>query len=379
VIALVSAAVGGYRIGFMTRVASWVVMAVGIVLAARSLPPILRALEGSDEITLLLVAIGTLLAGAFLGQAIGLVLGSKLHLALPLGPARVADRAAGTVAGVVGVLVGLWLLLPTMADVPGWTAEQARTSVIAEAVHDAFPDPPDTLQALRQLVGEDQFPRVFDALDRTPDLGPPPASSGLTEAVSDRVVPSTVKVSGAACRRVQEGSGFVVAPDLVVTNAHVVAGEDTTTVQRSDGSTLDATAVAFDPNRDLAVLRVPGLERSPLSIGDTGPGGRGGVFGHPGGGPLEISAFQVGEEVNASGRDIYDRNRTEREVLILSSELRPGDSGGALVDPAGAVVGVAFAIAPDRPGVAYALTTDELRAVLSTNLANRVDTGPCLT
>jgi S1-C subfamily serine protease len=362
----------------VTRVASWIVMAIGIVIAARLLPPLLRTLEGADQVTLLLVAVGTLLAGAFLGQALGLVVGSKLHLAIPLGPARVADRGAGAFAGAAGVLVGLWLLLPTMADVPGWTSEQARTSRLADAVHDLMPDPPDALQALRKLIGEDQFPAVFDALDRTPDLGPPPASSGITQAVSDRVVPSTVKITGNACRRIQQGSGFVAGPDLVVTNAHVVAGEDATTVELSDGTDLPATAVAFDPDRDLAVLRVPGLDRPPLPLDDADVGDRGGVFGHPGGGPLEISAFSVGEVVIASGRDIYDRDRTEREVLILAAELAPGDSGAALVDPAGEVVGVAFAIAPDRPGVAYALTVDELAAVLAGDLAAEVDTGPCL-
>jgi S1-C subfamily serine protease len=102
------------------------------------------------------------------------------------------------------------------------------------------------------------------------------------------------------------------------------------------------------------------------------------VFGHPGGGPLRIAPFQVGEEVQASGRDIYDRNRTERDVLILSASLAPGDSGAALIDGAGTVVGVAFAIAPDKPGVAYALSMDELNEVLTGDLTSEKDTGPCL-
>src|SRR3546814_3814837 len=122
-----------------------------------------------------------------------------------------------------------------------------------------------------------------------------------------------------------------------------------------DGSEVSASIVAFDPRRDLAVLRAPGLERPALPLGDTEEGGRGAVFGHPGGGPLRAAPFEVGQEVTATGSDIYDSARTEREVLVLAAGLQPGDSGGALIDAEGRVVGVAFAIAPDRPGVAYAL------------------------
>jgi S1-C subfamily serine protease len=320
-----------------------------------------------------------LIAGAFLGQAIGVIAGARLQLVLPPGPARQTDRLVGGAAGVIGVLISLWLLLPTMADVPGWPAEQARGSRIARFVHDAFPDAPDTLQALRSLVGDDQFPSVFTALQPTPDVGPPPAESGLSQAIADRASAATVKVEGEACRRIQEGTGFAFgAADLVVTNAHVVAGEDSVHIFRSDGSQAPATVVAFDPNRDLAVLRVPGLSRSPLPGGETDAGGRGAVFGHPGGGPLRIAPFQVAQVVTAAGRDIYDRNPSERRVLILSANLMPGDSGSALVEPSGTVVGVAFAIAPDKPGVSYALHMQELAAVMAGDLSRPVDTGPCL-
>jgi S1-C subfamily serine protease len=374
----IGAAIGGYRLGFLARVMSWVGMAIGVFLAAWVLPSILRNLEEAEQASLLLVVVGTLLGGAFLGQALGLLAGSRLHVALPQGQARTADRTAGGIAGVLGVLIGLWLMLPTLADVPGWPAEQARSSLIAGAVDDAFPEAPDTLQALRRLVGEDQFPRVFEGLDRTEEVGPPPAETGISQEVANAVIPSTVKVEGVACRRIQEGSGFVVAPELIVTNAHVVAGEDETVVERSDGSQVRARVVVFDPERDLAVLRTPGLNRPALEIGDTEAGGTGGVFGHPGGGTLRIAPFRVSEEVRAQGRDIYDSDRTLRQVLVLASELMPGDSGGALIDGTGAVVGVAFAIAPDRPGVSYALTAEELRVVLQGNLTEPVDTGPCL-
>ncbi len=374
---VVGAAVGGYRMGFVARSTSWAGMAVGLVAAALALPWVLEQVGETDE-QLLLLALAVLFGGAFLGQAAGLVIGRQLSLGIETGRGQALDRGAGAVAGMVGVFVLLWLLLPTMATVPGWAARQARTSSLAGFVHDTLPEAPDAFLALRQLVGEDRFPEVFDALQPAPDVGPPPAATGITAAVSDRVVQSTVKVEGEACGRIQDGSGFVAGPELVVTNAHVVAGEGDTSVERSDGTRVDATVVAFDPERDLAVLRAPGIDRPALTIATAGAGDRGGVYGHPGGGPLEISPFEIAQEVRAQGTDIYDRDRTERSVFFLATELAPGDSGSALVNPDGDVVGVAFAIAPDRPGVGYALTDAELRAVLDGDLSSEVDAGPCL-
>jgi S1-C subfamily serine protease len=370
--------VGGYRLGLVARVTSWLGMALGVVLGARILPPVLRALEDAGSAQLLFVALGTLFGLAFIGQAIGLLIGTRVHATIPHESVRSVDRTAGGAAGVLGVVVAVWILLPLMADVPGWFAMQARTSSVAAFVDDRLPDPPDTVDTLRRLVGEDQFPRVFDALQPAPDLGPPPTSSNIPQAVVDGVVPSTVKVQGVACRRIQEGSGFVVGEGLVVTNAHVVAGEPETVVQRSDGSQVRATVVAFDPNRDLAVLASPDLARAPLALGSATVGDVGAVFGHPGGGALRATPFEVGREVQATGTDIYDQQRIERQVLILSAALEPGDSGGALINPDGVVVGVAFAIAPDRPGVAYALDREELDAVLVGDLSQPVDMGPCL-
>jgi S1-C subfamily serine protease len=371
-----SAAVGGYRLGFLARAASWIGLVLGGALGAVVGEALLERFPGASEDQAFWLFIGALLGLAFVGQASGLLLGRLLHVALPVGGARQTDRAAGAVAGVVGVVLGLWLILPIIAEKSGWFAVQARTSVLAELVDEELPEPPNT--ALRRFVNEGRFPRVFDALEPAPDLGPPPAASGLSEELLDVVVPSTVKVQGTACRRIQEGSGFVVGDGLVVTNAHVVAGESETILQRSDGSDVEATVVAFDPNRDLAVLRVPDLDRPALALGAAEPGDTGAVFGHPGGGPLRVAPFEVGREVRATGTDIYDAARTERQVLVLAAELRPGDSGAALVDPAGEVIGVAFAIAPDRAGVAYALDLAELEAVLAGDLTEEVDTGPCL-
>ena len=225
------------------------------------------------------------------------------------------------------------------------------------------------------------FPKVFEGLYRAPDTGPPPETSGLSPSVLAQVRASTVKVQGKACSQIQDGSGFVVAPNTVVTNAHVVAGEKTTEIIRPDRSRAKATVTLFDPARDLAVLRVDrlGLNALPVVEETLDQGALGAVFGHPGGqAQVADTPSKVNRRVQAVGRDLYDRRPTTRDVFILAARLAPGYSGGPLVTTGGQVAGVAFAIAPDRDGVAYALTDVELREALQADRGVAQSTGPCV-
>ena len=378
---MVAVAVGGYRLGFVARALSWLGLGLGILLAARFLPAAIRIFEGPEPTSKLLIAAVVLVGGAFAGQGLGLVLGSSLRRYVPHGPLRAVDSGVGAGVGVLGVLVSVWMLLPSIAEVPGTLSQQARNSAIARAIDSGLPSPPDTLQSLRRLVGETNFPRVFENLRPAPETGPPPATTGIPAEVLGRTAASTVKVEGAACQRVQEGSGFAAAADTVVTNAHVVAGHrpGRTVVTRPDGRRFNASVTVFDSDRDLAVLQVPGLGQAPLRIDGGGVGVQGAVLGHPGGQEqLRAAPAAVRQQVQAVGRDLYDSRATRREVFILAATLQPGDSGGALVNTSGGVMGVAFAIAPDRPNTAYALTTRELRAVLNVPRGQTVGTGRCL-
>lgn len=379
--AVVAAAVGGFRLGFLARVVSWIGLAAGLVLAARFLPAAVRTFEGPDPTSKLLVAGVVLLGGAFIGQGLGLLAGSSLRRFVPLGPIRIVDSAVGAFIGVVGVIVSLWILLPAIGDVPGSISREARNSAIARFIDGALPRPPDTLQTLRRVVGDTNFPKVFESLRPAPDTGPPPETTGIPTPTLREVAASTVKVSGVACSRTQEGSGFSVAADVVVTNAHVVAGQQPgrTEVLHPDGRRFDATVVGFDPARDLAVLRVPGLGQRPLAVDEGSVGDTGAVFGHPNGqDELRIAPAAIRQRVQAVGRDLYDTRQTRRDVYILAAALQPGDSGAALVNQQGDVMGVAFAIAPDKSGTAYAVTSDELRPMLAAPLRGAVPTGPCL-
>jgi S1-C subfamily serine protease len=375
---VIMAAVGGYRLGFVTRVFSWVGLAIGLVLGIRFLLPwAVGQLPRGSTATAFMVALLVVVICGMLGQAFGFVVGAKLRPPGRDGQHSQFDRVLGGFAGFAGAVLAIWLLLPIAAATPGWVSSAASNSLIAQNVDKHLPPAPDTAAMLRSIVG-DQFPQVFDSLQPTPDLGPPPAATGLTTEMRDRVARSVLKIQGTACDRIQDGTGWVAAPGIVVTNAHVVAGEPSTQVQRDDGRFLDATVVAFDPQSDLAVLRVPNLDRPALPMRDAVAKDHGGVFGHPGGEPLRVAPFEVSRQITALGRDIYGQARTERQVLELRSALRPGDSGSAIVDPEGQVIGVAFAIAPDQPSVAYALAMSEVRAELAAAGNAAVDTGPCI-
>jgi S1-C subfamily serine protease len=372
----------GYRMGFVRRATSWAGLAIGIVVAVLLVPDVADALRGSPPRTRLLASLAFVIVVAAVAQAVGAAFGSSLSARLGRGAGglRQGDRVAGGVLGVAGVLVLMWLLIPALASSPGWTARAVRDSAVARLIDRVAPSPPSESETLGRLVGDQTFPEVFDTLS-SPDAGSPPAD-GIPAEAAARVTRSTLLVEGQACDRIQEGSGFVAGPNLVVTNAHVVAGERDTHVTTSDGRRLDTTVVAFDPNRDLAILRVPGLALPALELGDARVDDRGALFGHPGGGALRQAPVRIAEQIVARGTDISRTSPTEREVFVLAAVTAPGDSGGPVVDHDGRVVGVMFAYDISRQSTAYALTRTELDAVLGPVLATAptqsVATGSCL-
>jgi S1-C subfamily serine protease len=372
----------GYRMGFVRRATSWAGLALGLVVGVLLVPEVADELRGSPPRTRLLASLAFVVVVAAVAQAIGATIGGWLSARLGHGGSalRAGDRIAGSALGVAGVLVLMWLLIPALANSPGWTARAVRDSAVARFIDRVAPAPPSESETLGRLVGDQSFPEVFDTLS-SPDAGSPPGD-GIPAAAATRVTRSTVLVEGQACDQIQEGTGFAVGPNLVVTNAHVVAGEDDTRITTSDGRRLSTTPIAFDPNRDLAVLRVPGLGLRALELGQGQVDEHGALFGHPGGGPLRQAPVRVAEQIVARGTDITRSHPTEREVFVLAAVTAPGDSGGPIVDTDGRVIGVMFAYDISRETTAYALTRTELDAVLAPVVAGsattEVDTGGCL-
>ncbi len=376
--AIVIAAAGGYRLGFVSRALSWAGLAGALVIAIRLIPDLMTALAATSPRGRLIAVLAFVLGLGLLGQALGLALGALLHARLPsVAVVQRSDRIAGAAVGACGVVVLLWLILPALTSAPGWPARAAQGSRIASTIERVAPQPPPSLRELGRMVAEAPYPEVFGPDDGPADVGTPPQAA-LPAGVDARARAAVVRVEGQACDQIQDGTGFVVRDGIVVTNAHVVAGERDTSVFLPNGDKLRARVVRFDPRRDLALLSVDGLGLAPLPLGTGQEGVVGAVYGHPGGGPLRSAPARIAEEIDARGTDIYRTTPTSRDVFVLAAKLAPGDSGAPLVDQTGHVVGVAFAIDPGRDGTAYALTSAELRPDLVGIPADTVETGSCL-
>jgi hypothetical protein len=381
IVLVVGAAFGGWRLGFVARAFAWVGVAVALVIGIRFVPNIVTNYGGTSADDRVTVALLFLVLVATIGQAVGLGVGLLAHRALPTRtPMPWWDRFLGAATGVIGVLVLVWMIIPSLATAKGWPARMARGSAVVEAIDRWAPRQPSQFAAWGRSISEAPYPSALGPLDEPPDPGAPP-SAALSPAVRTRAIAGTVKVSGRACDQIQDGSGWVAAPGIVVTNAHVVAGEHATTVEDDNGQEYPATVIAFDGTRDVAVLAVPSLAARPLPLTAGAVGAAGAVFGYPGGGPLVESPARVGEEILAVGTDITRTHASRRHVYVLASTLKPGDSGGPLVDSVGNVIGVAFAVDPAHSGTSYALTDAEVRPILDGAMNSdraAVDTGGCL-
>jgi S1-C subfamily serine protease len=376
-VAALLAAVGGWRLGLITRALGWVGAVLGLAIGISVVPAIARWVDPGSDTGVLLLGAGCFILLASTGQAIGVAIGSRLRPQPEDQLVRTMDAMGGSLLGVLGVVVILWLLVPIMASTQGWVGVTTRHSRVAKAVDLHLPDPPEQVSELEKTLAAGQFPTVLAGLQPAPDLSPPPVGSPVDAATLERAAAGTARLQSHACDLVQSGSGFSVGEGLWATNAHVVAGAESVELETPDGERGRGRVVAFDPELDLAIVRSD-LSRTPFELATPGKDVGGLVLGFPGGGPFEPSPFLVGDELSATGYDIYDEALVSRDLLVMASQLEPGDSGSALLDANGRVLGAAVAIAPDRPGVAYALRSETVGEVLARAGTEPVDTGRCL-
>ena len=357
-------AISGYRQGFVVGVLSFVGFLGGAVLGATIAPTLARTgpLSGLPSTT-------TAIAGVFLlatlGQAAATFIGAALRNRLLWKPARVVDAFAGAGISVVSLLLVAWLVGTAVASSPfSSLASQVRRSQVLDVVDQAVPGGARSLFAsFRRLIDDRGFPEVFGALvpTRVRAVDPPDAAlarSAVVTAPRSRIF----KITGVAnsCSRRIEGSGFLYARERVLTNAHVVAGVLNPTVA-VDGTSRRATVVLYDPERDVAVLLVPGMDRRPLAFaGSAKTGDSAIVLGYPEDGPFRADPARIRGTQNAKGPDIYQHRTVVRQIYSLRTRVRPGNSGGPLMDAHGAVYGVVFAAAADDPQTGYALTAHEV-------------------
>jgi S1-C subfamily serine protease len=314
------------------------------------------------------------------GSSIGYWVGEPIRLRLLSRPqSGRLDSVGGAIFSALAVLSVSWFLGLSLARVPSPAIGQAiQRSTILRSLDAIAPRPPAFLARVAGIIAGVSFPAAFSGLEPTPPSALPLPASADTPGIRAAAA-ETLKIQGLGCGGIVFGSGFPVGPGMVLTNAHVVAGTQGTTVRDSAGRALSARVVLFDPRRDVAILYVPRLALSPLNEAAAGMGTQGAAIGYPGGGPEKVSPAVINGEVRAEGRDIYGQDLVERSIWITQADVQPGNSGGPLVDLEGNVVGVIFAASTSQPGQAYALTDAEVQPDIDAaqGRTQPVAVGPC--
>jgi S1-C subfamily serine protease len=383
-ISAISFAFSGYRQGFVVGVLAFVGFLGGGVLGLLFAPTAVARLSAGAFQSL--VAIALVLLAATLGQVALAWLGAIVRDRIVWRPARVVDAGLGALVSVVALLLVSWFLASSLrpGPVPALSREISDSRIIT-AVDGVMPESASTLfSSFRRVLDDSGLPTVFGGLapERIRAIDPPKPDVARRAAIRAASA-SIVEIEGTAnsCSRRLDGSGFVISPQHVLTNAHVVAGVARPNVQIGGvGQRLSARVVVFDSKRDLAVLFVPDLRSAPLGFDDGGTrGDQGVVAGFPQGGPFRLEPARIRDTIAARGPDIYQRSQVTREVFSLYADVQPGNSGGPLLAPDGHVYGVVFAKSLDDPNTGYALTADEVAPVVSAGRASRTETstGSC--
>ncbi|MER7185522.1 MarP family serine protease [Streptomyces hyaluromycini] len=378
-------AASGYRRGLVAGCVSLAGFVGGAVIGVWVLPWVMELVTRGTA-TATVVAVLTVLVPAVVGHELAGRLALRLRRELDQGPLRVADGIGGAVANSVAVLIVAWVA----ASVLGASSSPAVTTAIRDskllgAVQNTMPDTtPAWFSRATSALTEAGFPQVFNPFENESTARvAKPSGDNVTAAATNAAKRSTVKIEGSSGTQGREGSGFVFAPEHVMTNAHVVAGIDNPTVRIGGvGPSYDAEVVLFDPDRDVAVLYVPQLRAPVLRFDTTAARGNSAVVaGYPQDGDLNLQAATVANKVQATGQNIYNDATVTREIYSIRSTVRPGNSGGPLLTTGGKVYGVVFARSTSDDETGYVLTADEVTsdAARGANATSPVDTGELIT
>jgi S1-C subfamily serine protease len=358
------AGVYGFSRGLVRGLLSLAGFALGAYLGARIAPTILS--DGSPYAPL--VALGGALFGGTLMSGAAEMLGVTLRTTMGVIPGmRALDTGAGALLGAAAGLVLCWAIGATLLYLPGQSdlRRSVQESAILSRINDEFP-PERLLETLERVD-------PLGVLVGPPVIVGPPNSKLARDPDVARAAKSVVRITGIACGLGIEGSGWIVAPETVVTNAHVVAGISRPTVDRGNGDDLNSAVVAFDTKNDIAILRVPGLPGRPLQLADPERGVAVALIGFPGNGPLTRIPARLGGTTPFLSRDAYGRGPVTRTVTAIRGVVRPGLSGGPGIDGGGRVRTTVFARrATERGG--YGIPSDLVRDAL----ARAEGTGPSL-
>jgi S1-C subfamily serine protease len=383
------AGISGWRHGLAVALLSFVGVLGGAIIGVRVAPLVAQHVESPTA--RVMVSIGVVVLLVALGETTGVFFGRNIRDRITGENSLRVDATLGAAVQALTVVLASWLVaLPlASASFPGLAAGIKGSRVLAavdSTVGSVLPSARQLPSELRALLDSSGFPDVLTPFTQTPVqvVGPPNTALASGRAVQ-RAQDSVLKIRGKAtsCSRALEGTGFVIAQNRVVTNAHVVAGTSTVSVEVPGGKTHSARVVAYNPEIDVAVLAVPGLDVIPLkfaprtaSVADDAI-----VLGYPLDGPFKATAARVRDQIDLRGLDIYNSQTVVRDVYTIRAVVRSGNSGGPLLAPDGTVYGIVFGAAQDDPETGFVLTAQQVAPIMNSapNLSSAVSTGSCAT
>jgi len=387
IVVVAAFAVSGYRQGFIVGVLSFFGFVGGALLGAEFGPSISRALVGGQT-QQDVIAVVLLVSFAVIGQFIASSIGAAMRSTVTWHSATVLDSVGGSVVSMLSVLLIAWVVGSVLIESPFPVVDtQVNNSAVLQALDKFMPSPARTMFSdfRRLLASNSTYAEVFSGIGAERILAipaPDPAVLNSPGFLAARA--SVVKIQGVApsCQRSIEGSGFVISPQHVLTNAHVVAGVTTAqTVTTDTGARMPATVVFYDPQIDVAILYVPGLNLPSLHFaGPANPGDDAVVAGYPlDATDLHTVAARIGGVQDAEGPNIYETSTVTRQIYEIRAVVESGNSGGPLLSPAGTVDGVVFAAAVGVSDTGFALTANEVAgdAAAGEHLTGAVSTSYC--
>lgn len=386
IIVAIAFAVSGYRQGFVVGVLSFFGFVGGLLLGLWLVPVVVQRFTSNTSLVVSTVSLCAVLVLAVFGQVLATAAGGRVRREITWRPVQAVDQSAGAAVSVISVLLVSWFLgLALVNSTMPVVAQQVRGSALLNGMRTVLPaNAQNWFHSFASVLDRSGFPQVFAPFTHEQIANvPPPDPAVLNQTGVVRARGSIVKVVGNApsCGKQIEGSGFVYAPQHVMTNAHVVGGVTRPTVQvGGDGRLYRATVVLFDPTSDVAVLYVPGLRSSPLAFDTSGNSGDNAVVaGFPEDGPFTPVAARIRQEIQAQGQDIYQRGSATRDIFSLYAQVLQGNSGGPLLTSTGEVYGVVFAKSLEDASTGYALTANQVGpdARQAAGATSAVDTQGC--
>ncbi|MGQ0480535.1 MAG: MarP family serine protease [Pseudonocardia sp.] len=384
------AGISGWRHGMAVALLSFVGVLAGAVIGVKLAPLLAQNAESATARVVVSIAVVVMLVA--LGETTGVFFGRRIRDQITGEGSLKIDSALGSMLQALTVVLAAWLVaLPlASASFPG-LASGIRSSKVLAAVDDVVGESVPQVRALpselRSLLDQSGFPNVLSPFTQTPitEVGPPNTALQTSSVVRDSQS-RVLKIRGKAtrCSRALEGTGFVIGPERVMTNAHVVAGTAEVAVEVGTGRnkrTRPARVVSYDPEVDIAVLAVPGLDLEPLrfaqraaTVGDDAI-----VVGYPLDGPYTATAAKIRDQIDLRGPDIYNSKTVVRDVYTVRAVVRSGNSGGPLLAPDGTVYGVVFGAALDDKETGFVLTAQQVAPMLraAPGLTDSVGTGSC--